>query len=441
MKTFHRWGSLFLVFSITALLGACEPEELLEKKEENGRSAAKEVEKSTREENQSSSFANSPANINNGNLPNPSSTSQRPKLIPIPQKEKSSIINNLPKNVAFDLGPYECESRVPGMRCFTITDFSRFNYDPYNHRMLMFGGGHSATSRTDLDSLNMTSLQWQSLYPSMTCEETQAHNIDPRGFHAVTGHPVARHTYDMTVIADVEGKGQLILFSNEGFGGTCHRRKVSIKSVAHFSLADGSGWSHSSQFRIPWSYHSAAEFDPISGMIVIVGATRGSGEGGMWIYDPAKKKVLGFVDEVAYSSYENSLVFYPPNKKMYLISKARKGDPVLVREVNLARSDWSKSRSTLLSPTGSPPGKGMHGYAHDPVSQTIGGAISNGWFYRFHPASNSWSKSLMNVMSDEVNEIGDGVGLMLDYDTRNNVFVFIAEKVSKKRRTWVYRAQ
>jgi hypothetical protein len=109
-------------------------------------------------------------------------------------------------NTAVDLGRYDtdCEARLgEGLRCRSIVSYSRFNYDPFSHRLLMFGGGHAATGRTDVDVFDLRTLTWASLYPSMTCAEIAVGDIDPRGFHRATGHPVARHTYDQNVIADV----------------------------------------------------------------------------------------------------------------------------------------------------------------------------------------------------------------------------------------------
>ncbi|MFN2289304.1 MAG: hypothetical protein ABR578_13320, partial [Chromatocurvus sp.] len=133
---------------------------------------------------------------------------------------------------ALDLGPYECESRAPKMRCETIFDFSRINYDPANHRMLVFGGGHAATGRTDIDAFDLSTLEWNSLYPTMDCEAIKAGEFDPRGFHVQTGHPVARHSYDQNVVVRRDESSWLMMFSTEGFRGTCHPYKSDISAVA-----------------------------------------------------------------------------------------------------------------------------------------------------------------------------------------------------------------
>src|SRR5687768_5869693 len=42
-------------------------------------------------------------------------------------------------NTALDLGDYTCTQMAGDAPCWHIQDYSRFNYDPYNHQMLAFG--------------------------------------------------------------------------------------------------------------------------------------------------------------------------------------------------------------------------------------------------------------------------------------------------------------
>lgn len=345
-------------------------------------------------------------------------------------------LDALADNTALDLGAYECASRMPQIadHCTLITDYSRLNYDPYVHRVLMFGGGHAATGRTDVDVLDPTTLAWTSLYPSMSCDDVALGDLDPRGFHAATGHPVARHTYDQTIVAEVDGVGRLMMFSTEGFAGYCHQYDVAIQSVASLPLdAACTTWEHSEQLEIPWSYAIGIEFDPVSGMVIAIGNTAGAGEGGMWVWDPATQSVVTYVDEVAYDGIAANLVYFPPNERMYYVSTDG-----IVREIALDRANWAATTSTVVAAAGPVPPAGETGYAYDSRNQVIGGAVFDGTFHVFDPVARMWCADAMQVVSDEGAAIGTGTFHELDYDPVDNVYLLIADGPAG-RRTWAYR--
>lgn len=336
----------------------------------------------------------------------------------------------LADNTALDLGAYDCRSRLPeeDLRCELIIDYSRLNYDPYLHRILMFGGGHAATGRTDVDVFDLETLAWQSLYPSMTCAEVETSEIDPRGFHRSTGHPVARHSYDMNVVADAGGVGRFLMLSTEGFAGYCHRYDSPIRSIAYLQLAPGhTEWEYSEEFQLPWYYAASAELDPISGMVVVLGSGRESSAGGMWIVDPASLEVVAFA-EIDYEGIEQSLVFFPPNGKLYQFVDGS------VWEVTLDREDWSRSTSTRLAATG-PAG---HQFAYDSRNAVILGPVIGDAIHVFEPATGTFTMHEMNVVSSEGARPGNGVEHMLDYDSVDNVAIFLSGGPFDLR-TWAYR--
>ena len=72
------------------------------------------------------------------------------------------VLTGLPGNTARDLGAYASDPLcgVP----IQVTDYSRFTYDPVRHRLLLFGGGHASTPRTDVDVFDFATLTWSSAY-------------------------------------------------------------------------------------------------------------------------------------------------------------------------------------------------------------------------------------------------------------------------------------
>ena len=381
-----------------------------------------------------------------------SSAGTIPQLSPLPPAPTSPNpkFSGLDENTAVDLGAYTCADRMPeegiATHCYKITDYSRFNYDPYNHRILMFGGGHAATGRTDVDVFSLSTLTWSSLYPTMTCEQIQAGELpgrlDPRGFHVPTGHPVARHTFDMTVVAKAHGKGQLLLLSNEGLSGDCHKRYVArIEAVASLELGPGGSarsWSYSPSFAFPWSYAAAAEFDPVSNKVIVVGSGKGASASKMWVYDPETSEIVASVNWVEYREIDNNLVYHPPTDAMYMIVR---GTPNRVYRIDLDRSSWSQSTSTLLNLAGTPPSStSTSGWAYDGHAKVIGGGVLGGRFYTLdpNPGQGAWRSQKMKVQSAVGATPDQVVFHHLDYDGVDNVYVFITGHASSKR-TWAYR--
>ena len=383
----------------------------------------------------------------------PSSSNSKAAITTTPNTthRPHSKLSAIPPGTAQDLGQYRCVERIidgEKIVCWTITDYSRFNYDPYNHRILMFGGGHAATARTDVDMLDLKrdKLQWQSLYPSMSCAQTSAQKLSPKGYHLTTGHPAARHTYDMTVIAPVNGIPNLMILSAAPGAGYCHRYYTTIRAVALLPLDNPSDnkWIYGRAFEFPWSDYAAAEYDPVSRRILIIGQNKHAGKGGMWVYNPNTDEVETFV-RVDYEFYDHNLVYYPPTQTLYLFERTKEASqPSMVRKLILDRKHWQKSKTILLKTKGpAPVGGRAVGYAYDPQHRIIGGAVQNGYFHSFDPRNNTWTREKMKVASEEKDiQIGTGEFHTLDYDPINQVFIFIALDPSKnprQKRTWAYK--
>ena len=330
---------------------------------------------------------------------------------------------------ALDLGTYECESRVPGMRCTTIFDYSRINYDAYNHRILAFGGGHAATGRTDVDVFDLDTLSWGSLYTSMGCDAVAEGDIDSRGFHNKTGHPVARHTYDQNVIAEYGGQGRLLMFSTEGFRGRCHPENVTIRAVAALPLTEsGAAWSFSAEMPTPWGYAGTAEFDPVSGMVVLLGGQ----SRGMWIYDPAKQKIVASIKGIERAANSSNLLYDPSSDRMYLIDSKT----LEIRTYTLDRTDWQNTIENAIEAKGVRP-EPFRNLAYDSRNHVIGG-IHKGMFHALDLRSKTWTSHPIIERSTSGSRIGTVRHHAIDYDPVNNVFILVSGR-SRSLRTWAYR--
>ncbi len=355
--------------------------------------------------------------------------------------EPNPILAAIPDNTALDLGSYECEDRMPqiALGCDGIFDFSRINYDPGSHRIIAFGGGHSASGRTDLDTFDLDALTWASLYPSMSCEEVEEGDTDPRGFHLSTGHPAARHSYDQNVIGEVDGVLSLLMFSSEGFSGFCHPENVKMNSVARRSLEDDAApWEYRPEFkggRPPWHYAGSAEFDPVSAMVILMGASAGAGPHYLWVYDPSTGDVV-HSQSIEVVGIHSQLHYDPAGDRMIILFED--GESISSKEIRLNRADWTKSTVQDLVTGGVAPGS-ARASAYDTRNRILGTFGAPGVFSALDLATDTWSSQAVELQTDDPGvALEMATAFALDYDPINNVFLFIAGQGGSER-TWAYR--
>jgi PKD repeat protein len=359
-------------------------------------------------------------------------------------------LSALPANTAADLRPYQCsdaQGESPGM-CGYVTDFSGMVYDQKRQRMVLFGGGHAATNYDALNTFPSSSLRWTEEYPPTPATAMTAANYDyTRGawLRGPDGGPypraAARHTEDLM---DVAGDELILLGVVEGnangtaSGDTTEELFTTPGRIAHYNFVSKS-WTFTNVPGVKgWP---ASAYDPVSGKIVMLGSSTLS------VYDPVAETLATAINLNSYAGlahivredgstfsqnplrYNNNLVYFPPNQKMYYFE--RFGGSVY--EVNLNRTDFSASTITLLNTTGTPPPSTEIGYGYDSINHIIGGGPVNNTFYGFDPGTKAWTAQTMQ---------GGAPGTVafhaLDYDSANNVFVFITDKASG-RRTWAYR--
>lgn len=343
--------------------------------------------------------------------------------------DPNPVLADLGDAEALDLGPYVCSPRIPDLRCETIFDYSKIIYDPANRQFVVFGGGHAATGRTDIDAFDMGTLRWHSLYPPMHCDEIARGEIDPRGFHAQTHQPVARHTYDQNVIARFRGQTWLVMFSTEGFAGTCHQYKSAIGAPAAFPLtAPDQGWSFAERMETPWGYAGSAEYDPVSGFVVLAAGQRH----GMFVYDPATEKLIASLPRVRRAENSSNLLYNPSDDSMLLIDRKT----LAVRRFALDRTDWAKTVESTVDTKGEPPGS-MRNLAYDSRNHVMGGIVDNVFHY-LDLDTYTWHSQDVTFRSADGKQIGTVFHHAIDYDPVDNVFVLVAADDGQFR-TWAFR--
>ncbi len=366
---------------------------------------------------------------------------------------------NIPPNTALSLGEYK-PAGLPGCHLWgsptpTVYDgsgvvgYSRFTYDSIHNQMLLWGGGHSTTPRTDVDvlDLNQPSLKWQSAYPSTPIADMRLSNYNvATGGWISTGHPAAVHSYDQLTF--VPSTGELLYLQNRSSPKSPCINEDELRVQPYTTR--GPIWSYNTNTKTwtpievtpggEWSTYTyvATEYDPVSGKVIILGGD------GMSVYDPVTRVTSRF-EKIRGGNYAQNLVYFPPTDKMYYVMSNG-----TVYELTLNRGDFAKSTATkMVGVTGTLPPRplngatddGETGWAYDSVNHIIGGGILNGVFYAFDPVTKVWSSSVMQKSpADLPYNIGSlSVTHVLDYDPVDNVFIFITSGGNYKRYTWAYR--
>jgi len=206
--------------------------------------------------------------------------------------------------------------------------------------------------------------------------------------------------------------------------------------IAHLNLRTLE-WSFAPQ-DFGASDFSAAEYDPPSGKVILLGTP------GLFIYDPITKVKTLAIDFLNYPgayqvqdelgnqlpaaalSYNQNLVYYPPNGRHYYIVSDQAGGSVFELELN--RQDFGKSVVRRIADA--PSSGGGTKFAYDSKNGLIGGGLWNGVFHAFDPTLRSWTaKTVAGPQSTAF--------MAMDYDPESNAYVMI----TPERRTWAYRWQ
>jgi hypothetical protein len=312
-----------------------------------------------------------------------------------------------------------------------ITDYSGITYDPVGRRMCLFGGGHGPSQQTDIRVLDLSTMQWSSLYPTTPRSQmTVANGDSDLGRWISTNQPYARHSYNMSLVAGrrfylftVYGQADHLDGPGPAYGGRVCWYDFDTQNWNYSAYANG---------QTPWAYYAAAVFDPISGKILIAGYNQRFGPGSVWVYDPAHNSYTTGAAFPAAVGYAHDIVYYPPDDSFYVFQS----DGRVWRMVH-NRANAMFTQIAALTVSGTRPAAGSRcGFAYDPVNRIIGGNVTNGTFYAFDPGTSAWSATSMQVETGSIGMPNQAFHC-LDYDAASGCFVFLNDASNPS--TWVYR--
>ena len=345
-----------------------------------------------------------------------------------------SMLDDVPVGTAVNLGRYECtDLSGSAYPCQTIYDYSRFVYDRAGRQLLWFGGGIHGTSRTDVAVFSLETLRWDSAYEPTPCSEQIPENADlESGAWTSTGHPMSRETFDMLVMA--ENTGDLVMLTYNPPAHDCEPWPADAPNleqvpgrIAHYAPATRS-WRFSSAVANTWPMDAAAEYDPESGLVLVLGPHD------LWTYDPVTEQVeLRFQFEVGERiGYSAELVYFPPTGHFYYFTRTG-----FLFELTVDRSNWGNSSLIeITDASGDLPAAEAKGWAYDAARQTIGGGIRNSVFYELETETHVWTATSLTSAT------GEGPGSLafftLDYAAEPGMFLFFTDYPSGWA-TWAFR--
>jgi hypothetical protein len=335
----------------------------------------------------------------------------------------NSTLIALADNTALDLGAYTCTGPVgeSSSYCRGVTDYSGMVYDPHRQTICLWGGGHSTTFRDDIDVFNFQTLDWDSTYVPTPCAEMITSNLNSdQASWISTGHPVSRHSYDLLIVS---GNGEFLMMRAGGGRGSCYAGPTWLPSgkVGHYNFSTKQ-WSWGTSMSSAWSNLGSAEYDPVSGLVVIVDGSS------LWTYDPVSKTKTGR-KSISLPGYANNLVYFPPNDKFYYFAR---GNPTGVYELTVDRDNWSNSSVVQVTGMSGTPSSQESGWAYDAANDVIGGGVRDGQFHAYNPLSRQWTTKTIQENSSA--SVGTQHFHAIDYDPINNVYIILAN-----RHTWAYR--
>lgn len=327
---------------------------------------------------------------------------------------------------SLDLGAFTVETPEgePENYANQVTDYSGMVYDAWNHRVLLFGGGHATTFTDTIYAFDLQTLTWASLYKPTPRRFYTADNM-AKGFWKAGGQgsyprPVGRHTYDQLVVPDDLPRLYLM---RSGCGPS-----MVAPGIGYFGGAGGiydfatGRWEMTEP--VPFGgYGDAAEFDPVSKLVV------GVSNAGFAVWNPKTRTTQSFDLKPSVNAYSGTLAYDPVDQAMY-------GFPANMQawRLELDRANVGKSKLKLLQPSGTAPPATECAFAWDAANRCFGGNVQGGTAFGYDPVANAWTGQPIAGLQ--------GVSLVfhcLVYDPVSSVYVVVGKGPAGKR-TYAFKA-
>jgi hypothetical protein len=372
------------------------------------------------------------------------------------------IVPNFTPNPNLALAPNEVKSLgAAGSGGFDpqIAAFSGFVYDDVNNAMLLFGGGHSSTNADNVSAFQCsTGTGFVPLYQRGTEANAQVQSNIDYGLGAWTAalgnsgpypRAIARHTIDMLSAVN----GELIVLegveANLPFSWDPSFLLHTAGAGAHYSVALNS-WSFGAPYSgYPIGTWPSSAYVPGSGRIFITSGPLGRLDyytiasksftqalNFSYVYDSVTGVNIG--SRLASMGYNNTMVYYPPNGKLYYFSLGINYPDLYNMQGSITEIDPNSAAFHIIEVTdmaGTPPvfdgggpnyntyslSEGSYTFCYDSHNQLILYGPLNGYMYAFNPITRTWLRQQLSGMAGMA-----GYSQCMDYDPVDNCAIFFA---------------
>lgn len=337
---------------------------------------------------------------------------------------------NLAPNTWIDLGVMSLT--VPNgetlVQALQVGSNSGCDYDARRNRLVVFGGGHSATNYDAVVCLSLDDLIWREEYlPTWAQPDMTLTNYDVSRGAWLSGsdggpypRPAARHTCDqMQVLGDelilfglVEGNGENTQQAvNEGLLGAGYLFS-SKAQIARYSFANKT-WSFESASPTQTdgdggvALWGATKVDPVTGIVLWVNVnyfatydprTRSKTKWVTWapakgapaLFDesgnPLTPATLAYTGSLCYDSIRDQWYYCTLHDEVWRLNYDR---------AHPAATTMTRLSVTGVPPTNAHPVNSEHAHRFDSRNGVIGVGPFDGVFYTFDPASKAWSSTVL----------------------------------------------
>ncbi|PCJ56361.1 MAG: hypothetical protein COA79_18865 [Planctomycetota bacterium] len=337
---------------------------------------------------------------------------------------------NLADNTAINLGKFKWEKPQGEPNSGSVTDYSGMTYDVHNNRILMFGGGHSATYSDAIYCFSFETLnsEFKALYTPTPFQFYSPDNLNQSFWKAGLSEmnyprPVGRHTYDLLIVPS-ERKELLMLRNGAASGAAASAGVKSAWGGGGVYDFKTNKWSIiPTKELIIGGWADVAEYDPISKNIF------GFSSKGVFVFKTKDRKSYKLKSSGDYSNYHGSAVYSKIDDSMYVMGTPYGKKEIFFSKYKLDRKKLSDSKMVKLKNYPKEK-KGYPVFVYDTKNNVLIGGPYNNKFYIYDPVKKTW----------EANDIsggnpGDLMFWCIAYSPVDNVLIFI----TKSRSVWAYR--
>ncbi len=337
--------------------------------------------------------------------------------------------------------------------------YSGMAYDSFNHKILLFGGGHNNGYDDRVWAFDFDTLKWTPEYAATGDPKNLPANyfdeqnypgaiFNPPGESIADAHPISLHTYDNLTFITNSPNGTPV---NEMFMAGAASYSGSPEVRPYWPNDPDFTWTYNHQTK-KWTWRdvgggrinseepsgkgTASEYDPSTGLVFLFEGNSNPGE--VWSYniDQDKWSKYATIDHIGIEIAAAYVDRAGESPAIYVFGTefGPEGSADTLYKFDIASKNWSEI------PTGSikPPAGGGYGLAYDSRNDVLLAYKQNGRIYAYRFDLKAWEQKAQGPVDPFQPGRIERVHGNFQFDPINNVVIFT--HISNFRvETWAYR--